>query len=233
MIRLQVKRKWVGERLLYRDFELQLAAGELLCLLGPSGCGKTSLLNLLAGLDRHFDGQLSGANEAALGYLFQEPRLLPWRTVTENLALVAPQRSDQIPVLLQQLELQGCEHCYPGQLSLGMARRVALARSLMVDPQLLLLDEPFVSLDPPTANALQRVLQRVREQRPQLAVVMVTHAVEDALALADRVLVLGGTPTTVLEQLQPCRSAEEPESLQQQAQRLLAAYPQSAVCNLA
>ena len=226
MIHLELRRKWVGGRLLYRDFDLRLAAGELVCLLGPSGCGKTTLLNLLAGLDGAFDGRLSGLSQPRLGYLFQEPRLLPWRTVRENLALVAPQRAGCIEALLADLELGGCGAQFPGQLSLGMARRVALARCLMVEPQLLLLDEPFVSLDPPTAAAMRRVLRRVRQRYADTAVLMVSHDVQDALALADRVLVLGGSPTRVLQQLQPQpEAAADGAQRAREARQLLDAYP--------
>jgi len=226
VICLQLTRKRVGERELYRDFELRLQPGELVCLLGPSGCGKTTLLNLLAGLDRQYEGTLSGLERARLGYLFQEPRLLPWRTVAENLALVAPQHADRIDGLLADLELSGSGACYPGQLSLGMARRVALARCLMVEPQLLLLDEPFVSLDPPTALAMQCVLQRVRQRFAATTVVMVSHDVRETLALADRVLVLGGAPTRVLRELCPRRgAAAEGEQRAEEARQLLAAYP--------
>ncbi|WP_210397542.1 ABC transporter ATP-binding protein [Motiliproteus sediminis] len=227
MIRLTIARKLVATRPLYRDFTLQLEAGELVCLLGPSGCGKTTLLNLVAGLDQDFDGRLEGLDRCRLGYLFQEPRLLPWRTVAENLTLVAPARADQVERLLGDLELEGCAAHYPRQLSLGMARRAALARALMVEPQLLLLDEPFVSLDPPTAQAMQRVLQRVRQRYPEMAVLMVSHDVREALALADRVLVLGGAPTTVRHQLSPHPGACADQRALEERQ-LLAAYPLSA-----
>lgn len=227
MIRLVIEHKRLAMRTLYRDFELQLDAGELVCLLGPSGCGKTTLLNLMAGLDSRFEGRLEGLDRCRLGYLFQEPRLLPWRTVAENLSLVAPARTDQLQPLLRDLELEGCDHQYPGQLSLGMARRVALARALMVEPQLLLLDEPFVSLDPPTAQAMQRVLQRVRQRYPAMAVLMVSHDVREALALADRILVLGGAPTAVRHQLCPEPDAAAAQRAQEERQ-LLAAYPLTA-----
>ncbi|MEH6473080.1 MAG: ABC transporter ATP-binding protein [Halopseudomonas sp.] len=234
MIQLRIDRKQYAGQTLFENFELQLQPGELLCLLGPSGCGKTTLLNLIAGIDKRFDGQLgwsAGSDPAAqaktISYMFQQPRLLPWRTVSQNLALVIePDQHYRIAPLLAQMGLAERADSYPNSLSLGMARRVALARCLIVEPELILMDEPFVSLDPPTAQEMRQQLQQIRQLRPQTSILFVTHDVREALTLADRILLLGGTPTQVLHRwcgpLEP--SQRDAAFLAEQEPRLLDHY---------
>lgn len=189
-------------RPLFKQFELSLAPGELLCLLGPSGCGKSSLLQMIAGLDPDFKGCLElSAESESISYMFQQPRLLPWRTLRQNLALViAPDHYHRIEPLVAAMGLSAYVDAYPGSLSLGMARRAALARSLIVEPTLILMDEPFVSLDPPTVKEMHRLVNRLRQMRPQTAILFVTHDLREAITLADRILVLGGQPTRILHQ---------------------------------
>ncbi|MGH8181246.1 MAG: ABC transporter ATP-binding protein, partial [Steroidobacteraceae bacterium] len=141
---------------------LQVAAGEFVALVGQSGCGKTTFLNIVAGLDRDFDGEVSLAPRpdgapARVGYVFQEPRLLPWRTVHENVALVLPpHRADpRVHDMLQAVGLPQARDLYPLQLSVGMSRRVSIARAFAIVPDLLLMDEPFVSLDHDTVEQLR------------------------------------------------------------------------------
>src|SRR5882724_3533349 len=127
---------------------LSLRNGEVGALVGPSGCGKTTLLRIIAGLDRNFEGSVQLPDHGRLGFVFQEPRLLPWRTLEQNVRLAAPQvTDDELTTLFAALGLSAHRQHYPGELSLGLARRVALARAFAVNPDLLLLDEPFVSLD--------------------------------------------------------------------------------------
>ncbi|WP_201296919.1 MULTISPECIES: ATP-binding cassette domain-containing protein [Halomonadaceae] len=167
---------------------LQVARGDHICLLGPSGTGKTTLLNRLAGLE---PGQPRPA--LRVGYLFQEHRLLPWRTLRDNLRLVGVSR-DQVAPLLARVGLADAADLYPDQLSLGMARRAALARCLAVRPDLLLLDEPFASLDPQRAVELQGLIRELLKQFPDMAMICVTHEVRDAEALANRIWYLAGRP---------------------------------------
>ncbi|MBZ0329478.1 ATP-binding cassette domain-containing protein [Halomonas sp. ANAO-440] len=167
---------------------LRIHHGDRICLLGPSGTGKTTLLNRLAGLET---GQPRPA--LRIGYLFQEHRLLPWRTLHDNLRLVGV-RSDQVSSLLAQVGLDGYGAHFPDQLSLGMARRAALARCLAVSPELLLLDEPFASLDPHRAAELQALIRELLDRTPRMAMICVTHEVRDAAALANRVWYLSGRP---------------------------------------
>ena len=173
---------------------LRVTAGERICLLGPSGSGKTTLLNLIAGLSVPSAG--NGVRRDAtlrVGYLFQEHRLLPWRTLRQNLMLVGA-APDDVDSLLDRVDLAGHGDYLPDQLSLGMARRAALARCLAVEPDLLLLDEPFASLDTRRAQSLRDCLAALLEQRPQMAMICVTHDAQDAARLANRVWYLDGCP---------------------------------------
>ena len=171
-----------------------VAAGDRICLMGPSGIGKTTLLNLIAGLDRSIRRTPPLVPDTIrIGYLFQEHRLLPWRTLRQNLMLVGVKAS-RVPELLSHVGLEECADLLPDQLSLGMARRAALARCLAVEPDLLLLDEPFASLDAERAEELQTLILTLLEARPGVAMICVTHEWRDARRLADRVWYLSGKP---------------------------------------
>lgn len=185
--------------------DLALASAEFVCLVGPSGCGKTTLLNIIAGLDNDFQGQITlGGRHARpkIGYVFQNPRLLPWRTVRENidLALDAKQPPDNVDTLLKIMNLTEMQHMYPERLSLGMSRRVAIIRAFAVNPDLLLLDEPFVSLDPPTARQVRALLLELWRQKPH-TVLFVTHDLREAIALADKLVFLSAAPMSVVSEI--------------------------------
>ncbi len=188
------------------DLRILLHSGEFVCLVGPSGCGKTTLLNIIAGLDKAFQGDIrllhSQKPKPLVGYVFQEPRLLPWRTVRENieLALHGGRNHEAVTSLLEALGLCQVEEKYPERLSLGMRRRVALARAFVIQPDLLLMDEPFVSLDAPTARRARRLLIDVWRERPH-TVLFVTHDLREAITLADRLIFLGPSPTCVIHQM--------------------------------
>lgn len=173
-----------------------LHAREVLAITGPSGCGKTTLLNLVAGLDTGFDGRIERPPAARLAYVFQEPRLLPWRSVEQNLALVLPRGEAsrlRIARTLGGVGLADAATTFASRLSLGMARRVALARAFVIDPDLLLLDEPFASLDRATAQRLRLLLLELLEAR-RAAALFVTHDLEEAVMLGHRLLVLTASP---------------------------------------
>lgn len=186
------------------DISLTVRAGEIVALIGGSGCGKTTLLRLIAGLDRasagaiSLDGEGIAAPHPGVGIVFQEPRLLPWRTVEENvrLSLPRPERGQSLDALFDELGLTAWRGRYPRALSLGMARRVALARALALAPGLLVLDEPFVSLDDAAAASLRTAVFGSAASRGA-AVLMVTHNVPEALAVADRLLLLSGRPASL------------------------------------
>ena len=184
-----------------RGMRLSVEAGRLAALVGPSGCGKTTFLRCIAGLDRHFSGQISLPGDVRLGVVFQEPRLLPWRTVEENIRLAAPEASDAaVDQLFDVLRLAGHRKHYPGELSLGLARRVALARAFAVEPGVLLMDEPFVSLDAKLAQELRRELSALLGRRA-VTTILVTHDTMEAALLADTVFLLSGRPAQVIGQV--------------------------------
>ena len=199
--------------------QLRIVPGEFVCLVGPSGCGKSTLLNLLAGLDRHFEGQIEveppTGQAPRLGYVFQNPRLLPWRTVRENIELALPRDHDGANVdrLLEIVGLREAQDLYPERLSLGMSRRVALVRAFAIHPDLLLMDEPLVSLDPPTARRIRELILRLWQDRPH-TVIFVTHDLREAIELGDRLVFLSPAPARVIGDIvidlpRPQRQAEQ------------------------
>jgi ABC-type nitrate/sulfonate/bicarbonate transport system ATPase subunit len=196
------------------ELDFTLANGEVAALVGPSGCGKTTLLRIIAGLDRDYQGSVRLPADCRLGMVFQEPRLLPWRSVEANVRLAAPQATEAaLDTLFQTLGLAAHRSHYPGELSLGLARRVALARAFAVDPDLLVLDEPFVSLDSALAERLRLELVELVARRP-VTTLLVTHDVEEAIGLADRLLVMSASPARIVAEVPVMRprkahSAEE------------------------
>src|ERR1700731_460173 len=208
-----------------------LANGEVAALVGPSGCGKTTLLRIIAGLDRDYQGSVRLPDHCRLGMVFQEPRLLPWRTVEANVRLAAPDATEAaLDGLFQTLGLAAHRSHYPGELSLGLARRVALARAFAVKPDLLVLDEPFVSLDAALAERLRSELVELVTRRP-VTTLLVTHDVEEAIGLADRLLVMSASPARIVAEVPIARprgthSAEEIAAIRNQvAPRLGQARP--------
>jgi NitT/TauT family transport system ATP-binding protein len=201
-------------RQILRDVAFRIQPGEFAALVGPSGCGKTTLLNIIAGLDENvagsvrFDGKQLA--DLRIGYVFQQPRLLPWRTVFENIALVLPHGAAPSAILrlIDEVGLTGSRDVYPHRLSLGMARRVAIARAFAVTPQLLLMDEPFVSLDAAAASRLRALLVDLWRSHPT-TVLFVTHDLGEAVELADRILVLSDAPGRFLADIPVPLSREQ------------------------
>jgi ABC-type nitrate/sulfonate/bicarbonate transport system ATPase subunit len=194
-----------GSRTVIEGLDFTLAAEEIVALVGPSGSGKTTLLRLVAGLDTQFTGRIRwrqspGTARPKIGTVFQEPRLLPWRTVQQNIDLVRPPDAAVATQLLEVLGLTPHRHLYPPALSLGMARRVAIARAFAVLPEILLLDEPFVSLDPALAEQGRAVLVNAWTAR-RCAALLVTHDLAEAASLADRILLLSASPARVVRVL--------------------------------
>jgi len=188
-----------GERReVLRNIAFTLLPGEVGVIVGPSGCGKTTLLRILTGLDRDFQGRVSRPEHARIGMVFQEPRLLPWRSVEDNIRLVAPEiDAARLSALFAVLELSGHGSHFPGELSLGLARRVALARALAIEPDLLVLDEPFASLDEALAARLREEIATLVAGRSMITL-LVTHNLDDAVRLGDHLFLLSARPARIL-----------------------------------
>jgi len=200
--RVNIRRKVYGEatRPVIAGLSFEVREGELVCLLGPSGAGKTTALNIIAGLDTNFDGELAFGNPVyRLSYVFQDPRLLPWRTLIENVALPLKGRPDADAIAaswLDRVGLAGRRDLYPGHASLGMQRRASLARAFAFGPSILLMDEPFVSLDEKAASELRSLFVELWKLEG-VTTVFVTHNVAEAAELATRVLVFSASPAAI------------------------------------
>lgn len=239
-IRRKVYRAHPGApaRLILEGLKLDVRRGEMLCLLGPSGCGKTTLLNMIAGLDRDFEGRIDIRDETdqRLAYMFQTPRLLPWRTVLENVVLAcgdAPGAVESSRKVLAEVGLAGFENAWPGQLSLGMQRRAALARAFAARPTILLLDEPFVSLDEPAAEKLRALLIALLGEHPA-TVLFVTHDLREALLVSDRLILLSSPPARVIRDM-PCplppAQRSDPVALESRRAAILRDMRESFFCS--
>jgi len=191
-----------------RDVSFGVRRGEFVALLGPSGCGKSTILNMVATLVKPTGGEIfidgkpiiAGKATPDVGYVFQRDTLFPWRTVADNIGyglqlagIPDAERKERVAACVAQAGLQGFESAYPSALSGGMRQRAALMRTLVVEPQILLMDEPFGALDTHTKIDMHEVLLRIWE-REQQSVLFVTHDLGEALTLADRIILLSARP---------------------------------------
>lgn len=186
-----------------RGLAFCLRPGEITCLIGPSGAGKTTTLRILLGLDRDYEGAVTpDPAEVGVAMVFQDPRLLPWRTIEQNVRLGLPRarRARDLDALFESLGLTPWRARFPGALSLGMQRRVALARALAREPRILVLDEPFVSLDDAAAAGLRALVVGAVE-RAGTSVLMVTHNIGEAIEIADRLLLVSPRPARLLAEV--------------------------------
>ncbi len=198
-VRVEILSKRFGQTEVLRNVHFTISRGETVALLGPSGIGKSTVLRIVAGLDAAFDGEVT--RPAHMAMVFQEPTLMPWRTALQNLMLVHPELSEgDARVALDRVGLRGRHDAFPRSLSLGQQRRLALARAFAGRLDLLVMDEPFVSLDPELAEAMLSLTEElIAELRP--AVLFVTHARSEAERLASRILQLQGQPATLTPHL--------------------------------
>ena len=215
------------DKYVIEHIELTVPEQQLVCIIGPSGCGKSSFLNCVAGLYPNNNAiHVEYPNEKRLAYIFQEPRLLPWLNVYDNIALVTPNEvPEQIYQLLADVGLAEHSHCYPSTLSGGMQRRASIARAFAVKPTILLLDEPFVSLDAPTAQQCRDVLLKLAKLH-RTTILFVTHDLSEALYLADNVLFLSHRPSRIVHQYQPTRSSSiEDNNISEMKAAILQSHP--------
>ncbi len=195
-MRLHVTSKYFGDQQVLGSIDLTLKNDEVTVLLGPSGCGKSTLLNILCGLDDSFDGELE-KNGDRIAMVFQEPRLLPWLTVKQNIELVAP--GADAHTLIKNVGIGDALDVPAAKLSLGMARRAAFARALAINPDILIMDEPFVSLDEERADSLRLMVLDLMD-RQSCKALFVTHDVKEAVQLGHRILVMGNSPSQIINE---------------------------------
>lgn len=192
------------------DIDFSVADGEFLSLIGPSGCGKTTLLRVISGLDNPEKGEVTlkgervGKPSVSRGYVFQHGSLYPWETIRQNISsglqAVQGKNFDQklVDHFIEIMGLQGFEDAYPNQVSGGMAQRAALARSLVLNPQLLLLDEPMGALDAFTRIDVQDIIYKIWQEK-KTTMILVTHDIDEAIYLSQRILVMTPNPGRVKE----------------------------------
>src|SRR5262244_1398956 len=235
-IHKQFPRQNGGSLAVLRDVSLTLEAGEFCCVVGSSGCGKSTILNIVAGLTPPDSGQVLvddaqvDSSRIRIGYVFQKPRLLNWKSVRDNVAfalrasgVAASEARERARRYLDLVGLSQFEQEFPLSLSGGMQQRVAIARALAIEPDLLLMDEPFSHLDELTARVLRAELLRIW-QRARKPVMFVTHNALEAVYLADQVLILSGRPATIQKTLRVGlpreRQMEDPRLLAMQREIL-------------
>ena len=194
MIQVDIRSKSFGQVAVLGQIKFEIGPGETLAISGPSGIGKTTLLRILAGLDDDFEGAISGSERVA--FVFQEPTLLPWRTARDNITLTTGVTNSEADEALRDVGLAGLGDRFPGNLSLGQQRRLSLARAFAARPALLLMDEPFVSLDPDLVEEMLSLTERLLAGAGT-ATVLVTHTPAEAERLATRLVRLSGQPATL------------------------------------
>ena len=198
--------RYLNDRVAVKDIKVKIKNHEFLCLIGPSGCGKTTVLNTIAGFVKPTKGIVSLDNDRInnIGVVFQDHNLFPWKTVRDNI-LFGPKINNRISEhkfkkLLKLTRLTGFEEYYPTELSGGMQQRVGIARTLANDPGILLMDEPFGSLDAITRMQMQEFLLTIWSQT-KLTIIFVTHDIDEAILLADRVLVMTRSPGRIKKEI--------------------------------
>ena len=197
MVEVYIREKMFNKIKILENINISLKEGEFLSIIGPSGCGKTTLLNLISSLDTNFNGTCK-IYSSNISFMFQDHRLIPWLNIKENLLIVSKNKNlEEINELLNLVGLTDILDEYPKNLSGGMARRVSLVRSFINQPKVLFLDEPFISLDYPTANSLKKDFLKLCKKFNS-TVILVTHDLSEAVHLSNRILFLSKNPATCI-----------------------------------
>lgn len=212
-VRLRNITKYFGSERVLDNVDFDLPSGSFTSLVGPSGCGKTTILRIIAGIETagggtvEINGVSSAGNVPVLGVVFQQGSLLPWKSVQKNVAfglelakLNKKEIKERVAHALEMVHLTGSEKKYPHQLSGGMQQRVGIARALALDPPILLMDEPFASVDAQTREELHDELMHIWE-KSRKSVLFVTHSIDEALVLSDQVIVMGARPGRVIARI--------------------------------
>lgn len=221
MINLKsLTKNYPGKKIL-NDFNIQFAEGGFTCILGPSGCGKSTLLKLIAGLEKPDSGEITDTLNLKTSYVFQDAALIPWLSAKENILIALStdkshskdQKNKKLQEVLTLVKLTGSENAFPHQLSGGMKMRVSIARALINDPQILLMDEPFSALDELVRFQLQEELWQLWQQK-KMNIFFVTHAISEAVFLAEKILLFKNDKIQVFENNLPLNRQESLRSHQ-------------------
>ncbi|MFA9373129.1 MAG: ABC transporter ATP-binding protein [Poseidonibacter sp.] len=230
MLNINIENKNYQNKQIISKLKLQIHNGEFISIIGPSGCGKTTLLNIISNLDKEYNGEISLDNKKDLdiGFMFQDSRIIPWLSVFDNIMLVSKEKNEaDIISLLSDIGLKDYIYSFPKELSGGMKRRVSLVRAFINKPKLLLLDEPFISLDYPTAQSLRADFIRFYKKYLP-TVIFVTHDLKEAISLSNRIVFLDSKPMkVVLDYKKEIDFTQDLESLEIEKHKLeiLEKYP--------
>ena len=199
LIKIQNLTKNFNDLKIIDNLNFKIDENEIVALIGPSGCGKSTFLNIISGLISEYEGEFE-SNNPMIGYVFQEDRLLPWLNVVENIKIVNDQSDDKVRQLINEVGLSGFENSFPYKLSGGMRQRCAIARGFNYDCNLLLMDEPFKSLDYNLRIDMLNMLVKLWNKKKK-AILFVTHEIDEALLVANRIVVLGKRPSKIIKEM--------------------------------
>ena len=208
-----------GNKKIYDKFSLIFEEGKINCILGKSGCGKSTLLNIIANLEDINSGEIIGVPEK-IAYVFQEDRLIEWNSIYTNMELpllkfyTKDEREEKIKNILREVELEDYINSYPKELSGGMRQRANIARALLYNGELLLMDEPFKSLDKSSKENIIKIFKKNHLEKNN-TVIMVTHDINEALSLGDNIFILGGSPAILMDKFKDVQKSKEKNNIEE------------------
>ena len=225
MININIKEKFFKDIKILENIKISVREGEFLSIIGPSGCGKTTLLNITSSLDKDFNGKVT-ISSSNIGFVFQDHRLIPWLTIKENLLIISKEKDmNHINELLKIVGLNDILDVYPKNLSGGMARRVSFVRAFINKPKVIFLDEPFISLDYPTAMALKKDFLELCKKF-NVTVILVTHDLSEAIYLSNRILFFSKNPASQILEYENSNNQEfDLKKIDELKNQILETYP--------